>query len=152
MNECLSDIINENCLLILREINQELRRRLPAKLLYSTGRLKKFLTGCWYVWNWLDHYQRIGTGQMLYRCASIALIGSWPQGLWINPFSLMNAAITSGRLEAMEERELASERIVRGLSNTTAWYKSSNVFTSRTIRTSRVMYSVISYVIYSAGK
>ena len=152
MNECLSDIINENCLLILREINQELRRRLPAKLLYSTGRLKKLLTGCWYVWNWLDHYQRIGTGQMLYRCASIALIGSWPQGLWITPFSLMNAAITSGRLEAMEERELASERIVRGLSNTTAWYKSSNVFTSRTIRTSRVMYSVISYVIYSAGK
>ena len=28
-------------------------------------------------------------------------------------FSLMNAAITFGRLETMEERELASERIVK---------------------------------------
>ena len=31
MKECLGVVINENCLLTLREINQELRRRLQVK-------------------------------------------------------------------------------------------------------------------------
>ena len=33
MRQCLEDIINENCVLTLSQINGELRRRLPAKLL-----------------------------------------------------------------------------------------------------------------------
>ena len=82
-------------------------------LSYTTGRLEKLLTGCWYVWNRLDHYQRIGTSQMLFRCALMTLTGAWPRGLWITPFSFMNAAIKFERLEVMEERELASERIVK---------------------------------------
>lgn len=31
MKQCLNEIVDENCLLTLSEINQELRRRLPAK-------------------------------------------------------------------------------------------------------------------------
>ena len=31
MKECLSDIVNENCILTLSQINQELRQRLPKK-------------------------------------------------------------------------------------------------------------------------
>ena len=31
MNDCLNDILNDNCLLTLAQINQELRRRLPRK-------------------------------------------------------------------------------------------------------------------------
>ena len=85
-------------------------------LSYTTGRVEKLLTGCWYVWNRLDHYQRIGTSQMLFRCALMTLTGAWPRGLWITPFSFMNAAIKFERLEVMEERELASERASASLS------------------------------------
>ena len=31
MKDCLSEILNENCLLTLKEINLELRRRMPRK-------------------------------------------------------------------------------------------------------------------------
>ena len=31
MNDCLNDILNDNCLLTFAQINQELRRRLPRK-------------------------------------------------------------------------------------------------------------------------
>jgi len=31
IKECLSEIVDENCLLTLSEINEELRRRLPTK-------------------------------------------------------------------------------------------------------------------------
>ena len=31
MNDCLNDILNNNCMLTLAQINQELRRRLPRK-------------------------------------------------------------------------------------------------------------------------
>lgn len=43
--EFLGDIINGNCLLTLGEINQELRRRLPAKPLVYDRTIEKALDG-----------------------------------------------------------------------------------------------------------
>lgn len=45
MKECLGVVINENCLLTLREINQELRRRLQVKPLVHDRKIGKALDG-----------------------------------------------------------------------------------------------------------
>ena len=50
MRECLNNIINENCLLTLKEINQELRQRLPRKPTVHDGTLVRALDGMlWHV-------------------------------------------------------------------------------------------------------
>ena len=45
MKECLGVVINENCMLILREINQELRRRLQVKPFVHDRKIGKALDG-----------------------------------------------------------------------------------------------------------
>ena len=45
MRECLNYIINENCLLTLKEINQELRQRLPRKPTVHDGTSARVLDG-----------------------------------------------------------------------------------------------------------
>ena len=45
MKECLGVVINENCLLTLREINQELRRRLQVKPFVHDKAIGKALDG-----------------------------------------------------------------------------------------------------------
>ena len=45
MKECLGVVINENCLLTLREINQELRRRLQVKPFVHDRKIGKALDG-----------------------------------------------------------------------------------------------------------
>ena len=45
MRQCLEDIINENCVLTLSQINGELRRRLPAKLLIHDRTVARNLKG-----------------------------------------------------------------------------------------------------------
>lgn len=45
MKECLGVVINENCLLTLREINQEFRRRLQVKPFVHDRKIGKALDG-----------------------------------------------------------------------------------------------------------
>ena len=45
MKQCLNEIVGENCLLTLGEINQELRRGLPAKPVVHDRTLGKALDG-----------------------------------------------------------------------------------------------------------
>ena len=45
MRQCLEEIINENCVLTLSQINEELRRRLPAKPLIHDGTVARNLGG-----------------------------------------------------------------------------------------------------------
>ena len=45
MKQCLSEIVNENCLLTLRNINEELRRRQPTKPEVNDRTVGKALNG-----------------------------------------------------------------------------------------------------------
>ena len=45
MRQCLEEIINENCVLTLSQINEELRRRLPAKPLIHDRTVARNLGG-----------------------------------------------------------------------------------------------------------
>ena len=45
MRDCINEILNENCLLTLQQINEELRRRLPAKPLVCDRTIGKTMDG-----------------------------------------------------------------------------------------------------------
>jgi len=45
MRDCINEIFNENCLLTLQQINEELRRRLPAKPLVCDRTIGKTMDG-----------------------------------------------------------------------------------------------------------
>ena len=45
MRDCINEILNENCLLLLQQINEELRRRLPAKPLVCDRTIGKTMDG-----------------------------------------------------------------------------------------------------------
>ena len=45
MRDCINEILNENCLLTLQQINEEVRRRLPAKPLVCDRTIGKTMDG-----------------------------------------------------------------------------------------------------------
>ena len=45
LRDCINEILNENCLLLLQQVNEELRRRLPAKPLVCDRTIGKTMDG-----------------------------------------------------------------------------------------------------------
>ena len=101
MRDCINEILNVNCLLTLQQINEELRRRLPAKPLVCDRTIGKAMD------RMLISVKMARTVPAARNRPDVIERSSTTAS------SLMNVATTSGQREVMEGRELGNVLTVK---------------------------------------